>query len=458
MTFEEAVGYLESFINYEKKPSYNYKTAFKLDRMKRFLSNLGNPQDRMRVIHVAGTKGKGSTSCFIAHILKEQGFRVGLYTSPHLVDFRERIRLFDSKSWADSHTSFPGMIQKHDFADLLICLQPQIDYFRRSFQNYGMLTFFEILTAMALKYFRDKAADFVVLETGLGGRLDATNAAASHVSVITPISYDHEHILGNTLAEIAFEKAGIIKSENHRIKDGVGVTVAARQEKEVAQVIRRQARAERSVLLEAGKHFKTKKLKSDLSGQEFFYRGLHNQSFFLRTRMLGEHQLANAACAIAACEALALHGVSVSKEAIAKGVSGAYWPGRLELVKTQPFVIFDGAHNRESAARLADFLRDEFKKLRMWLVLGICEDKDIKGVVEMLEPMADRVVLTRANNPRAADPHKMIRPFVRRPPYAVMPTVEKALDLIDKEIEPQDLVVVAGSLFVVGEAKAIWQK
>lgn len=458
MTYEEAISYLESFINYEKTANYNYKTAFKLERMKKFLSFIGDPQKELKIIHIAGTKGKGSTACFTAHILKEDGFKVGLYTSPHLKDFRERIRILDSSNAADEKSSFPGMILKNDFTLLLEDLKVAIDHFHQSFDDVGALTFFEILTALALKYYRDKNVDFAILETGLGGRFDATNSCDSLVAAITPISYDHEHILGNTLAEIAFEKAGIIKSSNIKTQDGVCVSVTAAQNREALGVLRRRAKSEGAILFEIDKDFYFKKLLGDLFSQDFFYKGLNNDSFFLKTKMLGNHQLINASLAIASCEALSLHGIKVKKESIAQGVLNAFWPGRLEVIHTKPFIILDGAHNRDSVGRLVHFLEREFKKCCKWLVFGASQDKDIRGIIEQLEPHMDRIILTRANNPRAADPQDVLKPYFKKDSIRVTHSVEEAMTILSKEIKPDDVAVVAGSLFIVGEARAIWRK
>lgn len=457
MTYEESFSYLESFINYERKSRYHYKTAFKLDRMKAFLGEFSNPQRGLHVLHVAGTKGKGSTACFIATILKEAGFRVGLYTSPHLVDFRERIRVLDSTNTAEVKAAFPGMILKNDFASILESMKPRIDSFRSSHQDAEGLTFFEVLTAAALLYFKEKNVDFVVLETGLGGRFDATNAVDSMVSVITPISYDHEYILGSTLPEIAFEKAGIIKPTNEKTADGISVCVAALQNKEVSVVLKRRAQACQAALFEHGKDFFYKKLGTDLLTQDFCYRGLNNNTYFLKTRMLGHHQLLNASLALAACEALSLFGVRIHDEALARGIEEAFWPGRLEIVGTKPFVILDGAHNRDSARRLARFLDKEFRDFKKSFVFGASEDKDIAGIVEQFDGIADRVILTRADNPRAADPSVLLPHFRKNTPV-VTHCVEEALGLLSREMSADDVAVVTGSLFVVGEARALWRR
>ncbi|OIO36453.1 MAG: hypothetical protein AUJ74_02460 [Candidatus Omnitrophica bacterium CG1_02_44_16] len=458
MNYEEALAYLDTFINYERKTDYQYKAAFKLERIQKFLSNLGNPQHELKAIHVAGTKGKGSSACFIAQILKEEGFRVGLYTSPHLKDFRERIRILDPDNTAEERSAFPGMILKNDLVSLLEQIMPGIGFFRHSFQNFGALTFFEIITAIAFKFFQEKKTDFVVLETGLGGRFDATNAADSYVSVITPISYDHELILGNTLAEIAFEKAGILKKSNKKTKNDVSVCVTAPQPKEVLDVLRRRARSEGAILFEGGRDFYSKKLSGDLFSQNFFYQGLKDTSYFFTTKMLGAHQLVNASLAVAACEALSLHGIKIRGSAVGKGILNAFWPGRLEVMSTKPFIILDGAHNKDSACRLSYFLEKEFKRLRKWMIFGVSEDKDIKGIAEQLEPLVDKVILTRSDNPRAADPRKVLMPYFKNKAYAVTQTVEEAFNILNKEIAAEDAAIITGSLFVVGQARELWQK
>jgi len=457
MTYENALAYLEKLINYERRPPETYRTAFKLDRVAAFLRLIGSPQDTLSIVHVAGTKGKGSTSCYIAQILHDAGYRTGLYTSPHLQDMRERIRILEPSHAAEGHTMFPGMILKNDFAALLESLMGALEQFDRPSAPYGPLTFFEVLTAMAFKYFADKKTDVVVLETGLGGRLDATNAASSLVSVITPISYDHEHILGKTLPEIAFEKAGIIKAANKKTSQGFGICISAAQMKEAAQVVRRRCRSQNTMFFAMNKDFRYKEMSHDLLTQRFFYRGLNGSSHFFDIRMLGEHQLTNASAALAAVEALSLYGIRVPIEAMVSGLRNAYWPGRLEVVSTQPFVILDGAHNRESAYRLAHFIEKEFEGFKKWLVFGASSDKDLKGISDLLGTMADRVILTRANHPRAADPEKHLKGLFHRKSPLVTHSVEEALDVLNRQMQPQEVAVITGSLFVVGEARSLWQ-
>lgn len=457
MVYQEALKYLDSFINFERSPVAGEKYVFKLDRIKQFLDFIGNPQEALKIIHIAGTKGKGSTASFIAQILKEDGYRVGLYTSPHLQDVRERIRIIGQDSLAREEDIVDGMISKAGFAHLITGLAVQIDSFCLSHDFSGRLSYFEIMTVAAFIYFKNKYVDFVVLETGLGGRLDATNVARSLVSVITPISYDHEHVLGHTLAEIAFEKAGIIKTENLKTVEGNSVVVTAVQKRDVRGVLRRRAKAQGAVLWEQGKDFSIKKLDGNFFSQDFFYKGLHNKSFFLKTRMLGAHQLTNAALALACCEALVLHKVKIGREAMIKGILNAFWPGRLEIFKVKPFVILDGAHNEESAYCLSTFLKREFKHYRKWLLFGACMDKNIKAMATCLEPLFDEVVLTRSSHERAADPKKNLAPFFKNERIRVTSTLDEAIELLNKTMGCDDVVVVAGSLFVIGELRQKWQ-
>lgn len=458
MTYEEALQYLEGLINYERIPVKGYKASFKLDRVKAFLKSIGDPQDRLSIIHVAGTKGKGSTSCFIAQILKSAGFRTGLYTSPHLQDIRERIRLLDSRHTSAEHSSFPGMILKSELSDIVTETADACAQFEKTSADYGPLTFFEFLTSAAFLYFASKKTDFVVLETGLGGRLDATNTASSLVSVITPVSYDHEQILGSTLAEIAFEKSGIIKDSNRKNKKGACICVSSSQMKDVFSVLRKRCADEETLLFEYGKHFSCKKLSHDLMSQNFYYRGIDGESHFFDIRMLGEHQLTNAATALAAVEALGFFGFDVPDSALVEGLKTAYWPGRLEVISTQPYIILDGAHNKESAHRLVHFIDKEFGKFKKWLVFGASRDKDLKGLAELFSPLADRVILTRAENPRAADPDTDLKKHFRKDEVTLTSTVEEALDILHKQMTSQEVAVITGSLFVVGEARSLWQK
>ncbi|MCU0666356.1 MAG: bifunctional folylpolyglutamate synthase/dihydrofolate synthase [Candidatus Omnitrophica bacterium] len=433
MIYPEAIKYLESFINYEKIPYYSYKDSVKLERIKDFLSLIGNPQESLRVIHVAGSKGKGSTSAFIAQILKEAGFKTGLYTSPHLSDFRERIRVFSCQPSAISlqPKEFEGMIEKKDLTRLVKKLRPKIEQYNRILK-YGPLSFFEAYTALAFVYFKEKKVDFAVLETGMGGRLDATNTTNAQVCVITPISYEHTDKLGKTLRQIAREKAGIIKSEirNPKSESAKPIVICAPQEKEALDVIRKRC-------IDVGaKIYEIKK----------------NKLTQFKTQLLGFHQQINANVAKEAVKALSYFGAKISDSKIRKGLAGTFWPGRCEVISQKPFIVLDGAQNKASAKALKEAIRANFRYNKLILVLGISQDKDIRGICAQLRTLAGTVILTKSSNPRATEPKVLARYFPKKDTRQTS-GVKEALCLAKEEAKEKDLILVTGSLFVVGEAR-----
>src|SRR3989338_3715671 len=313
MSYPEALRYLNSLTNYEQKSNYPYLDSFELKRTEGFLRLLGEPQRGLKCLHIAGSKGKGSTCVFAAYILRQAGFRVGLYTSPHLIDFRERIRILErtkNKEQRTENDDFEGRISKQDIANFIERLKPVIEKYKRNSQ-YGSLTFFEAYTALAFLYFKEKKVDFAVLETGLGGRLDATNTVDSLACAITPISYEHTDKLGNTLREIVVEKAGIIKSPQSTVHspqkktkdygqstmDYRQIVITAPQEKEALAVIRKRCRQIKARLFEIGKDVTCRKTK-----RGFSIKGIFGRYDNLKIRLLGEHQLINAATAVGLVE------------------------------------------------------------------------------------------------------------------------------------------------------------
>ncbi len=423
MAYPEVIRYLESFINYEEIPAYPYKESLKLERIKGFLNLIGNPQHSLKSIHVAGTKGKGSTCAFITYILREAGFKVGLYTSPHLSDFRERIRILNTQySRRNTQCDFEGMIAKKDLVRLVEELKPAIEKYNRTLK-YGPLSFFEVYTAIAFIYFKERKTDFVVLETGLGGRLDATNTAKPLVCAITPISLEHTQKLGNTLEEIAREKAGIIKSSQ-------AIVVSASQEKEARSVIRKRCKGYGAELFEITK----------------------NKYQRFKIKLLGEHQQINANVAVEVIKALRNYNIHVSSDAIRKGLLSTVWPGRCEVVSKSPLVILDGAQNVASAQALKETIKDSFRYKKLILILGISNDKDIKGVCNELSDLADVIILTKANNSRATET-KILAEYFKGKGIEETNNVKEALKLAKRIAHKEDLILVTGSLFVVGEAR-----
>jgi dihydrofolate synthase / folylpolyglutamate synthase len=459
MTYREAIEYLSSFINYERNASYSYKSALKLERVKGFLVSLGDPQEEFRSIHVAGTKGKGSVCAFCAYILRSAGYKVGLYTSPHLCDIRERIRILkplSGKRYPRPGAEFEGMISRREFASLVKRLKPRLDRYCRDCQ-YGPLSFFEVYTVLTLVYFKEKKIDFAVLETGLGGRLDATNVVHSAVCGISPISRDHTELLGNSLTAIAGEKAGIIKSRNDNNRDRKLTVVAAPQKREALRVIKNRCGQEKAVLYSVGKKIRCRNIKAGSGQQRFDLTGIEREYHDLRIRMAGEHQVLNAAMAVGLVESLARScQANLRFRDIRNGLADTVWPGRFEIFPGDPLVVLDGAHNDASAGSLRQTLEKEFKGKDVIFLLGISRDKDIGGICRQLSRAGKKFILTRADNPRAASCAQILRKlraYKPKAPVMISNNVREGLRLAMSAADKESLIVVTGSLFVVGEAR-----
>jgi len=450
MTYPETAKYLESFINYEKFPTCSYGESLQLDRISCFLDLIGNPQETLKSIHIAGTKGKGSTCAFISYILREAGFTVGLYTSPHLSNIRERIRILTPNSELRTpNNEFEGMISEDELSRLVERFKPVIDKYNES-SKYGPLSFFEVYTSLALVYFKEKNVDFTVLETGLGGRLDATNVVNSYVCAIAPISYEHTQQLGNRLEEIAREKAGIIKDRPLRggsasLRSRSSIVISAPQEREVKKVIRDRCKEVGARLYEVGQDITYQKANSGFS-----IKGVFGEYPDLKIKFLGKHQIINAAVSLGVVEALRNYGIDVNINVLRDGIYNTLWPGRCEVISDRPLVVLDGAMNIASSIVLKETINENFKYRRLILVLGISQDKDIKGMCSQLYDLADEVVLTQANNPRAAGPEALAGFFKGKLAH-VAGNVAQAKALAYGIAKEDDLILVAGSLFVVGE-------
>lgn len=428
MDYASALEYILSFADYERTPAVAYAAAnFDLRRMEELAKRLGDPQLAVRSVHVAGTKGKGSTAAMIASALTAAGYRTGLYTSPHLHTMRERIQL-DGEP-----------ISEAELANLVERLQPVIDEVNRD-SGFGSVTTFEILTAIAFIYFRDRQVDFQVMEVGLGGRLDATNVIKPGVCVITTIGFDHMEVLGHTLTQIATEKAGIVKPRS--------MVVSSLQSPEVEAVIRETCQKKEARLIQVGREITWRKLSADLTGQSFTVKGLRD-SYRLTIPLLGDYQVGNAATAVAALEVL-----GIDKQSIIRGLAAVRWPGRLEILRTHPWVVVDGAHNRDSAEKLGEALRQYFSFERLILVLGTSSDKDIPAIVGTLAPVADISIVTRSRHPRAASPENLNAEFVKvKAAVQIAEDVPAAIQQALALARPNDLICVTGSLFVVAEAR-----
>ncbi|HOU35685.1 MAG TPA: folylpolyglutamate synthase/dihydrofolate synthase family protein [Candidatus Omnitrophota bacterium] len=456
MPYQDTLTYLGSFINYERKPRFRYKDSFKLARIESFLSRIGDPHAKTRFIHVAGTKGKGSVCAFCASILRHMGYRVGLYTSPHLSDVRERLRVLEPAGRAvrrAGNADFEGMISRQELSRLADRLRPEITAYGR--QNpYGPLSFFEVYTAFAFQYFKDRAVDFAVLETGLGGRLDATNAVKPHIVGITSISFDHMDKLGETLCEIAHEKAGIIKAGT-----ATGLVVSAPQEHVVEQVLRSKCEANGCRLVQVGIDIRYQLETVRNETQIFNISGMSGSWEHIRLPLLGEHQLINAAVAVGLVAGAAQDSAPGRMHAaVQRGLHRARWPGRFEIVRRRPCVILDGAHNEASAAALAKTIRDFIPGKKIILVLGISKDKDATNICRHLAPLAQRCIVTRADNPRArstSDIAERVRQQGSSVEIIEIRSVPSAVVKAFACAGADDTIVIAGSLFIVGEARKL---
>jgi dihydrofolate synthase/folylpolyglutamate synthase len=435
MNYQEALEYLLKFADYERLPRSGI--VWDLKRIERLLARLDNPQDYARSVHVAGTKGKGSTSAMIASILKSAGYKVGLYTSPHLLSYTERIQV-DGKP-----------IAEEDWAKLTELIQPYVEA-ENELGDLGELTTFEIFTAMAFLHFRQVKADYQVLEVGLGGRLDATNVVKPQVCVITSVSFDHMDVLGDTLAKIAGEKAGIIKSG--------AVVVSAPQFPEAMKVIERVCREKDVQLVKVGRDVTWELRNFNNEGQNFRVKGL-KQYYDLWIPLLGEHQVENAANAVAAAELLVEKGAKISLENIADGLVKVNWPGRLQSLRKEPRVVVDGAHNAYSMQRLGEALKVYFKYDKMKLILGFGGDKDIAGMAAEAVKMTDDIILVASRHPRAVKAEALVEEFKK---HGVTPrladTVKDAIKLALGEAKPADLICAAGSIFVIAEVMEEFRK
>ncbi len=428
-----ALDYLYSFVDYSLKQSSELaKADFNLDRMRALMAELGNPETKYPIIHVAGTKGKGSVCALSASALCAAGYKTGLYTSPHLLDYCERIQV-------------GGQPISH--ADLTVL----VEEIKPAVARIPKLTTFEITTAIAFLYFARQKVNAAVVEVGLGGRLDATNVVAPKVAVITSLSYDHMAVLGDTLAKIAGEKAGIIKP-------GVPL-VSAPQKPEAMEVLARIAKERHAPMTLVGRDILYRGDGHNLDGQALQVQPVSGPSLDLIIPLLGGHQIENAAIAVAALGILREQGLKIPDQAIQRGFAQAKWPCRFEILRREPPVVIDSAHNRDSALRLRETLDEYFPGKPVILIFCALEDKDILGMLAELKPRLEHVVATRANHPRAPSVDWTAEQVNKAdiPVEAVTP-VESALERALVLAGEQKIVLSAGSVAFAGEVGAAWRK
>jgi len=432
MDYQQAIEYLSSYTDYEIVPRLAHNAAnYDLRRVEELLSRLGNPHLKARSVHIAGTNGKGSVAAMMASALTASGYAAGLYTSPHLHTWRERIRI-DEK-----------LISEAELTSLVERLKPEAEAVNYK-ATYGRLTTFELLTALAFAHFAGKGADFQVLEVGMGGKFDATNVIKPEVCIITSISFDHSEVLGNSLGEITAEKAGIIKPGC--------IVVTSPQLDEVDRVIANTCENYEVKLIRVGNDVTRQGISFDINQQRLQVKG-RLDSYELSIPLLGRHQLDNATTAVAALEVLAAQGVNVSKVSITNGLAQVNWSGRLQVLNRHPLIVVDGAHNPDAARTLRESLEQHFDFDRAILVIGTSDDKDISSIVSQLVPLFNKVIATHARHPRAMAPAAIAAEFAKYGMETqVADNVPTALSQAITLAGDNDLICVAGSLFVVAEA------
>ncbi len=421
MNCNQAIEYIHSLEKFGIKPG--------LERIKALCDLLGNPQDKLKVIHVAGTNGKGSTSTMISNILIKNGFKTGLYISPYVSDFRERIQCNGN------------MIEHSELAECVVKVKSAVDIL---LEKGEQTTEFEALTATAFVYFEKKKCDFVVLEVGLGGRFDATNVIkAPFVSVITSISLDHTAILGDTVSEIASEKCGIIKF-------GAETVSYALQNEEALQVIKNTCDSRCNTLripdivkLEIG--------EETLEGTKAVYDGIE-----MLVPFAGKHMVYNAVTAVEAVRSLSRFGINISDETIASGVASSVMPARCELIRKKPVVILDGGHNEGCAQALSDFIEKHLINKRIIMVSSMMADKDYNSYLAKVAPFADVFIATKADVPRALSADELCKAanaFCSE--CHSIPGPAKAISAAHNITEDNDALIVCGSFFLAGEIRDI---
>ena len=427
MNYQESLRYIEE--------THKFGVRLGLDNIAKLLELLGNPQDKLKIIHVAGTNGKGSTCSFISTILTESGYKVGLYTSPFLETFTERIRVNGIN------------IPEEDVARIVTIIKSKIE--QMVSEGYSYPTEFEIVTAMAFYYYYEQKVDFVALEVGLGGRYDATNVIKhSEVSVITSISLDHIGILGDTVEKIAYEKGGIIK-EN-------GTVILYDQSEEVKNVIKQICKEKNATYIEA-KFDDIKVKNSDIYSQTYDCIIAGERYEDLEIKLIGEHQINNSILALNAIKSLKeKHNLNITEDNIKKGLINTKWPGRIEKIKEEPIFIIDGAHNEDGAKSLAKAIEKNFKNKNLTLLIGMLEDKDIDGVIEILIPYFSKVITTTPDNPRAISSDILKEKISQYVDDVVSkPKIKDAVEYTLNNSSEEDIIISAGSLYMIGEVRTL---
>ncbi|MBI5722946.1 MAG: bifunctional folylpolyglutamate synthase/dihydrofolate synthase [Planctomycetes bacterium] len=436
-SYDSALRFLFAQTDYEQMLRVRYnRDTFSLDRMRLLLRKLNNPHDRIRTVHIAGTKGKGSTATMLACMLQACGYKVGLYTSPHINDIRERIQINGE------------IITQAAMTRLINQMAPIVG------KMTDKPTFFEMFTAMAFQYYAEQKVDIAVVETGLGGRLDSTNVIRPAVVGLTSISMDHMHQLGNTIAEIAGEKAGILKANVP--------AVSVPQDPVAKRVLKKKALDSKTNLMFTGDEiefsYRVESSRHDGCQTRVCLTTPNSRFEHLPVPLLGEHQALNCGLALALLDQLKTQGMKIDDAAAIRGLGSINLPGRMETISMDPRILVDGAHNAASIQALIRAIGQHIPHDSMVMIFGCAADKDIRGMMSQIAAGADKVIFTRAsNNPRAASPKELAEIYEEMSGKVaqVADTLDGAVKIARSATTKEDVICITGSFYLVGEARAI---
>lgn len=421
---------------YYIKNTAKFGSNYGLSRTNKILELLGNPEKKLKCIHIAGTNGKGSVTAMISKILTEAGYKVGMYTSPFIEEFEERIQINQKN------------IPKDDLCEVVTELSEAVN--KVIILGYEHPTEFEIITCAALLYFHNKKVDYAVIEVGLGGRLDSTNVIMPLVSVITSISYDHMNILGNTLSEIAYEKAGIIK-------DNISVILYPQKE-QCKKVIKEMCSKHNSKLIEVIKE--SAKFINTYNEGDKYYQNIRVttkvDTYNIKLSLLGKHQLLNCSTAIQCIEELKCIGVNVTKKCIETALEKVIWKGRLEVLAHSPLVVLDGAHNIDGITSLSESIDNYFKYNNIILILGILADKQVQDMVKIIAPKADKIITVTPHSDRAELAEDLCS-IIKKINFNCesINNYSEAFHKAKKYCKSDDLLLISGSLYMIGDMRKI---
>lgn len=398
-----------------------YGIRLGLERIRYLVRRLNNPQKKFKVVHVGGTNGKGSVCRFIESVLREAGYKVGLYTSPHLIDFKERFVVNGNKIKDE---------ELHEVLRKVLSIAEKMN---------DKPTFFEISTACAFEYFKESDVDFGIIEVGLGGRYDATNVVEPYITVITNVERDHIDILGKDIDRIAVEKAGIIKK---------GVPVITGCSGRTLDIIAEEARHRGAEVIRTREW---ERISNNLRGQVFKVKGLLDDDYILRTKMLGKFQGFNLSLSVITLDKLRTMGVSISDENLRRGIEKAFHPGRMHVLSEKPILLLDGAHNLNAIRSLKESITEDFAFQRLITVIGILKDKEFEKMVREMDEVSDLMIITKPDNERACDPEKLSS-YANKTEKIITENVPAAIRIARDLAERKDMICITGSLYTVGEA------